>query len=325
MDEPVQPGSMPRHRQLRQNYENQRYLRTAPWGLVEERMRDILVNLVVITENKRTGLPTVNSEAEDWMLRFTQADAERALRFGPYPAGLRDGFLRGTPIPRSTHALAQKAVEALRNFGLPTAPYLAKFGRREYMQEALAEGSVLVSPATRYNDSSLNPAIRDDELAVTIHAVPEVPALPSLPANVATAARATTQFVKGVRAQAMTNYYVYCMCTILAPRLFVDFNYDACLVINDPTKFEARLLSAMLAKAPKWTVLRGSVIYVDPFLGPLTSPSTPIGPHLHKHFRYAYQKEYRLTWIPPVPTWELEPIKVELGSLNDCCQLIELT
>jgi hypothetical protein len=325
-EEPVGPHGMPRHMQLRQAYMSQRYLGTVPWEVLEQRMRDILVNLTVITENKRTGLPPIESEAEEWMVRFGHIEAERGLRFGPYPAGLRDSFLRGTPIPRSTHPLVEKAVDVVRRFQQPSTSYLVKFGKHEHMQEALQEGGVLVSPATSYKDPSLNPAIRDDELSVTVYLVPDgLPLSSPLPAEVVAAARASSHTVTGVRAQAQTDYYVYCMCTLLVPRLFVDFEYDACLVITNPSSFLKRLIDAMQARLPDWTILKGNVTYLDPFLGPLTPSPDPIGPYLHKHFRYAYQKEYRLAWLPSRPDWELEPIKLTLGKLTDVCQLLRLT
>ena len=41
-----------------------------------------------------------------------------------------------------------------------------------------------------------------------------------------------------------------------------------------------------------------------------------------KHFRYAYQKEMRLAWLPPKPVWELAPLYITMGNLEDVAELI---
>jgi predicted carbohydrate-binding protein with CBM5 and CBM33 domain len=47
--------------------------------------------------------------------------------------------------------------------------------------------------------------------------------------------------------------------------------------------------------------------------------------HIAKHFRYWYQQEYRITWIPPLDYSDhpLEPLFLEVGSLQEKAQLIK--
>jgi hypothetical protein len=45
---------------------------------------------------------------------------------------------------------------------------------------------------------------------------------------------------------------------------------------------------------------------------------------MSKHFRYAYQQEYRCAWFPVQHQAELKHIDVELGSLQDYAELIAL-
>jgi hypothetical protein len=51
-------------------------------------------------------------------------------------------------------------------------PFLVKYGLREYLEPALREGRIRVSPASRYADPSLNPAIRDNELVAELDVGP---------------------------------------------------------------------------------------------------------------------------------------------------------
>jgi hypothetical protein len=44
-----------------------------------------------------------------------------------------------------------------------------------------------------------------------------------------------------------------------------------------------------------------------------------------KPFKHAYQDEMRLVWIPSTPIAELQPIFVEIGSLRDCAEIVDLT
>lgn len=43
-----------------------------------------------------------------------------------------------------------------------------------------------------------------------------------------------------------------------------------------------------------------------------------------KHFRYAYQQEFRLVWQPPDKRDALEYLNVAMGSVADYCDLLLL-
>jgi len=43
-----------------------------------------------------------------------------------------------------------------------------------------------------------------------------------------------------------------------------------------------------------------------------------------KHFRCAYQKEFRICFIPFEDIIELNPIELNIGSLKGCCETINL-
>lgn len=117
-----------------------------------------------------------------------------------------------------------------------------------------------------------------------------------------------------------SDYYVYCMAVAASPRLFRDFNADACVVVTKTDEFTARVAAAVSEALPDFTTGKGRVRYLDPHLdhlGDLDIPGI-------KHFRFSYQEEYRMAWFPPTVRRNLEPLFVALGSLKDCATLITL-
>jgi len=62
------------------------------------------------------------------------------------------------------------------------------------------------------------------------------------------------------------------------------------------------------------------VTYIDPFGDYKSEPDV----YFSKHFRYGYQKEFRLVWLPPAKTDLLDPVFLEIGSMEDYCHLITL-
>jgi hypothetical protein len=100
-------------------------------------------------------------------------------------------------------------------------------------------------------------------------------------------------------------------------RLFHDFRADSCLVIHDADKFMNRLTKAVIRTYPEYAVSGKSVRYFDPF-DCTEKPNV----FFLKPFSYAYQREFRLIFIPPHPIKQLAPFFIQIGSLEDCAELI---
>ncbi len=98
----------------------------------------------------------------------------------------------------------------------------------------------------------------------------------------------------------------------------LDFESDACLVIHEPEVFADRINRAMTRYFPKW---RSDCNYVE-YYDPLRVTPREIEPIWFKHFRYAYQQEIRLIWLPPEPVEKLDYVTVALGSLEDIAELV---
>lgn len=117
-----------------------------------------------------------------------------------------------------------------------------------------------------------------------------------------------------------TDYWLYCVTSAVEPRLFVDFNAQACVIIKDKKKFRRLLELQGAVKFPDALHRRRKVVYIDPLL-----PSTSvIDVPMSKHFRYEYQREYRYVWMPERPMDKLPYIDLELGDLQGIAELVVL-
>jgi len=97
--------------------------------------------------------------------------------------------------------------------------------------------------------------------------------------------------------QLESDHWLYCVSSSLAPRLFVDYNADACVIIRDRSRFAEMLRDASLKKLSGTRICDWTVEYVDPVL----PKSFPAAVAFSKHFRYEYQSEHRFCWFPPHP------------------------
>lgn len=217
----------------------------------DQRFRDVFVNYLELTQGGKIGLVPLEEGGSGWVELFTHLLEEYRLRFGDYPAGFRDGLLAEANIPRPDHPDAGIASVTVAAHPLPGGTFLAKYGRTRHLERALERGEILISPASSYEDSSLDPARRADELKVSIQIpgeeleiriIDEATGKPieTLPQP------AWVTYTRGTRA----DFYVYCLSAAWKPQLFLDFQADACLLITNPRIFLNRLVQVVVAKLP---------------------------------------------------------------------------
>jgi hypothetical protein len=204
---------------------------------------------------------------------------------------------------------------------LQPGSFLVKYGKYQYLEAMCEAGSIRIAPAALYDDPTLNPAIRDQELELYIQPPPFAMRLEVIDHNTGKPRATFNPIGNKITKSASTNYFVYCLSTVLVPRLFVDFDADACVIITNPEDFIRRLVYAFEKQMPGWTAMRMPVNYIDPLHVRLNA----LDIFRQKHFRYAYQKEFRAIWLPPEPIAKLDPIFVDVGRLSDSCRLIGLT
>ncbi len=312
---------MKRHEFLRQQYRLRRYMKHLKEDDLQQRTKDVFNNLTLLTEESKISLPKLSIETEKWMILWTHVLEEFVIRFGPYPSGFTTGFMKDIRIPDPRSPLSPKAANAVKTTSFPQGDYLFKYGKLKYLQQTLNEKKIRISPASSYDDPSLNPAIRDEELELSICPLPSELKLKVYDGN-------TGEYKGDIQPEnfvyttrSITNYYVYCLSLSFAPRLFLDFDADACLVIRKPSEFQEMILSIFESKMQNWSGGGERVVYIDP----LNWPTVDIDVFSSKHFRYAYQKEYRFIWLPPHSEHDLDNIWIEVPDIIDYCCLLNLS
>jgi hypothetical protein len=277
----------------------------------------VLTNVTELTPEGKIGVIPAEGDGLEWWRKWTHVAEEFQLRFGPYPAGWSKDVLAGFHHPKVDYPPVTPEYLALAS----QEGLLLKLGKRAHMEAMLEAGQIRIAPASEYGDSSLNPAVHDDELSFESIYPPGTVVMvgpagesgpPSIPVGGMKIFRS--------RSTMPTNYFVYCMSTVASPRLFGDFGYDACVVITNVDGFIERVELAVKELLPDFSTGKGRVRYLDPHFDHDRDLSIPG----IKHFRFAYQQEYRMAWIPPTARKDLQPFFVNIGSLTDIATLITL-
>lgn len=287
---------MKRQEMIQLQYRARRYMQHLTDQELEQRAKDIFLNQLVLTEENKIGLHPIKQEGEYWATVCIHLLEEFNIRYGPYPAGFKRGFIKEVRVPDPNLDIASKACNVVKRMNVEPNKHFFRYSKLQWLEVTHKRGKFRISPASSYSDPSLNPAIQDDELRLTFQPAKQ------------------TKIVK----ESGSNYYVYCLSSILVPRLFLDFDADACLIIWEPQGFISRLINSFEMENPGWSGVVKEVKYIDP----LNSSPNQTDILSCKHFRYSYQKEVRIIWLPSEPVKELQHQFIELGSLEDCSELI---
>jgi hypothetical protein len=179
---------------------------------------------------------------------------------------------------------------------------LFRFSETGWNSDFICSGRIQISPASGYNDAAAISAVRDDELRLDWYDDALTP--------------------QSIETQ---DYYCLCVSSEYDYRLFVDFRADSCVAIKDPAAFSVRLQNAIVRhnnEQPASGIGRlyeCPVIYVDPFS--LAPPETAGEVPFCKHFRFAYQTEFRFV-LTAADNLQLQPFFLELGSLEDIAEIV---
>jgi hypothetical protein len=297
-------------------YYSNPYLQHLTQDEFNERFADIQNNLLTLTETRQIGIVPMDDVGDYWSAAFSHVIAESGLR-----GGFQGNWKEKLSFPDYDWVGIDKVSPVVNRLNLQKGKFLVKYGAEEWMRAAYENGEIRIAPASSYKDSSLNRAIRDDELELSIK--PHFrdgknAALEQLEHDLKNPVSPSGNGVEILKAP--TDYYVYCLGSNFSLRMFPDFEADTCLVITKPQLFIERLIRAVLTQIPDWNGFGIGVNYIDP----VNVTKDEIDIFYSKNFRYAYQKEYRLIWTPPTPTFNLKPIFVKLGNLSDCCEFIAL-
>ncbi|HTT76982.1 MAG TPA: hypothetical protein VMF50_13520 [Candidatus Binataceae bacterium] len=311
-----EPLQLPRHIAWRRQYDMRRYARHLSQAELNQRIRDILLNLLGVNAEGQLSLEPL------WAEKWTHVLEEMQLRHGPYPAGFTRETLHSDPEPFPDFAseLAYKAALRLSSIGLNRGSVFIKFGERKYMEPLYESGALRIQPATYFAQSNHNGAVRDNELMLSVSLAlsrDDIVKVVTNPQNVPSDAPEQRLDVKF---ESPTDYWVYCVTNSLKPRLFVDFKADACVIIRDRARFSRMLSDSSRLRLRAAAMFEGPAVYVDPLL-PITST---IFVPFAKYFGYSYQDEQRFCWLPSVPVKKVTYLDLQIGSLKEFSDLIVL-
>jgi hypothetical protein len=296
-------------------YYSDPYLQHLTHDELSERFKDINNNLFNLTKDRKLGIIPMNEEGHFWNAVLTHVIAESGLRGGFY------GNISDLQIPDFNWVGIDKVADVFQRLNLKDGSFLVKYSKMKYLKPCFDNGKIRIAPASSYDDSSLNRAIKDDELQLTLKPSPrnrKNEAVERFSEDLKNPVHPIGNVVENITAP--SNYYVYCMASEFSLRLFPDFGADGCLIITKPEIFMKRLIEGVLEQLPNWEGFGIGVNYIDP----VNTTKEEIDIFYSKDFKFAYQKEYRLIWKPRSPVMKLDYIEVELGNLSDCCELISL-
>lgn len=308
---------MKRHEMWRMQYHSRRYMEHLSDDGIEQRVRDVILNQTVLTEENKIGLHPINKEGEYWMVMWTHLLEEFLIRYGPYPAGFDKKLIKNLKLPFSDSPTAEKVCKAVKQLNIEAGKFLFKYSNIKWIEQTQKKGIVRISPATSYKDASLNPAVHDEELEFSIQPRPSEIKIEVIDHHTGKSKGFVNPIENKITKATDTNYYVYCLSYILTPRLFLDFEADACLIITKPNHFIDKVITAFGRQNPGWVGAFKTVNYLDP----LNSSFGNIEIYSNKHFRFSYQKEVRFIGLPPKKVKELDHQYLEIGSLEDCSEI----
>jgi hypothetical protein len=310
---------MSREQFWRRSYQNRPYLVSATDERLADRLRYIVENFTTLTPSGQVGFLSPEPFGKYWMEMAAHVlEAYKARNGHPPPMFLKDAM-----VPKPTYPNVPPAVRALKDVTLPAqGTYLVKLGRYDHIRDLYEHGRIRIGAARGYSDSSLNAAVRDNELRLVRYALQSEIKMETFDKVTGQSRRIEPIGDVTHTMESTTDFYVYCMSQTLDIRLFSAFEYDACVIFHNPDEFIKRMFHAVQSELLGWIPLGTPVEYYDPYC---CKPSD-VTPLTSKHHRFWYQHEYRLGWLPPTDALvdALNPIFVELGSLKDVSQFIRL-
>ena len=326
----------PRFVRWEKEYREHPYLRALPMKGLNQRFHDLVPNMLNISEGGKIGVDIATSGIE-WGRYFQHVLTEAADRELPYPLFLdrryapdedKDGFSLSVKSGHSSGAF--DTVKAWAKNGGDGRFTVVKYGERKFMERFLAHGEMLVRPSAAFDHEAFNRAQRDDENSVGVFGVCTSDGW-AMTASELPAWWGDRYSMRDFFSSMDRDYMLYCMARTLSPALFSQFgnDYDACVLVHDMDEFAKRVDEGTRSCFPpgKFVYAHCWTTYIDPLGAIRPTPEPPKGsdrmpiPFL-KHFRHAYQAEYRFIWLPTEPHHGFTNTCVSIGPIEDIAEII---
>lgn len=309
-------------------YRTSRYLQHLNDAELTNRGIEIISNIPKPREVK-LGISFNSKNLGYWMRLLIHVIEETKMRGG------KDVFLLSevdrAMVKDAKTSRNEDPVEVLVDkLDLKPGSYLVKYGKSRYLTPMYSDGSIRISPASTYNDFSLNAAVQDNELEDSIL----IPADKVKYEDFYKKLKVTVGGKSGYLGDfaelsnftftrvCNKDFFVSCLCFAHSLRMFEDFEADTCLLITKPKIFLRKVISGFEREFPDAQHHNAQVKYYDPILDKLDN----FPPYFSKHFKYYYQNEYRLIWLPcsDLSSAPLDHVSLKLGSLAECSELVNL-
>ncbi len=289
------------------------YLRELPDELLQRRYKDLGANLWSTGPQGEVTPPRSEEHRRQLLRLIVHVVCEQVRRKGDEVATFDEGAVR-----RAASA-GYRPPKLRPPFSGSLACY-AKFGEREHIRRSIEKGVLKVSPASSFDDSSLNDAQRDNELQHWT-STPNEQLMMELYGRNGEGEEAEIPVHKQEvhRGMSVPDFYVWCCALGYDARLFTEFKADAVLIIRDKSEFRSRFAKAMARELPASTLRCGALGYYDRY----TTRPEQLVPIFTKSFEYLHQNEYRFAW-PAASNTALKPIFPEIGPLTDIAEYHEL-
>ena len=301
------------------DYGSNRYMQYLSLDKLEQRFACILNNMLKLNKDGKVSMREPGNDFL-WIKLYTEISEEFNARHIELPTG--ESLTDYLQIPRIPRGIVKKISRDDLENKPSDRSVLFKYGQYRFLKKMMMEGEVRVSPAAFYSDKSLNIAIKDDELGLACEYHPKGFEMSYTDPNTKyTFTSAPIGNVK-VESRSSTNYYVYCLSCIYDVNLYTQFEADACLVIKNTALFQEKLFKAFEEKmSNEWSGFYRKVKYIDP----LQDFDKNRDVFTEKTFDYWYQQEVRFAWVPKqIQDNNLEHVFVDIGSMEDYCELIQL-
>lgn len=274
----------------------QNYLQSVKPDELIKRYNEISENMLFYTEEKRDIIPIYSYDSSWYWYK-----KEFQTRIEIYKRKILDKI-----------NLAKAVTQNNKFLGIGMGNKLYKFGRKEHIANMLEYGKIRLTPAKIYNDGLVQDPRTDNELKKTKY-------IPNNNARIVSMDGKSAPIIGDMRIEVSApNYYVFCTSLDYNKYMLTKFNYDSCLVINDINEFQKRIEINLPNKFQNWYFEGLQIQYFDPYC---YSKNEFFEAVLSKHFRFAYQREYRIFIDPMIYGEAHDYLDLEIGNLNDICEL----
>jgi hypothetical protein len=297
-------------------YYREPYLVEATIQSLHKRYQDLVGNLTTLDQSGKIT-PVTGKICELLTSRIAHVQEELFAR-GIMPRRADDDI----HLPNPTFPNIPPGLSILGGKKLPDEPYLVKIGEYSHMRAMIEMGEVRIAPASSFDDNSLTAAIRDKELELIAYYSSSDLLKAKLGRSVASEINPKCSGEVAVKRE-LSDFYASCLTYKYDHRLLDDFHRDSIILIREPTTFLKKLREAVRLKYPDFMCRVGPISYYDPYFVDDWNQES-VG--FLKHFRYAYQNEFRVCFNRPQGIHHVfQPFFVYIGDMRGYAELLTIS